>query len=118
MHCVDAVLSARLLLPGMTATPIGYNTVKRVKGKGVADARAASLGGDPAAMMGNNAHPPSVVADLLCDSVDSGGPFYVICPGSTDVDEFKVSYQREFAVKSILPNVPLTKLPLSTPGLP
>ena len=88
-----SVLSARLLLPGMTATPIGYNTVKRVKGKDAADARAAKVGGDPAAMMGN-AHPPSVVADLLCDSVDSGGPFYVICPGSTDVDEFKVSYQR------------------------
>jgi hypothetical protein len=22
-----------------------------------------------------------------------GGPFYVICPGSTDVEEFKQSYQ-------------------------
>lgn len=56
----------------MTATPIGYNTVKRIKGKEAAGARAAKAGGEPAAMMGAAAHPPSVVAELLCESVESG----------------------------------------------
>ena len=68
--------------------------------------------------MGAAAHPPEVVAALLMESVEHGGPFYVICPGSTgargqalltthhawlesrarawfaaDVEEFKRSYQ-------------------------
>lgn len=92
-------LSSRLLLPGVTATPIMYNTTRRVRGNEAADAQLAKMGGKKDEMMSKMmrrgaAISPDVVAGLLTDSVDTGGPFYVICPGSSSIEEFKESYQR------------------------
>lgn len=101
------LVSSRLLLPGMTATPIAYNTVKRLKGEMVATARAEKAGGSEA-MMGKSAVRPETVAGLLLDSIELGGPFYVICPGSTSIEDFKKSYQTH-ADDLILQRMPLSQ---------
>lgn len=106
------VLSSRLLLPGVTATPIAYNTTRRLKGTAAADARSASVGGGKErimeAMTKGAAVAADTVAQLLLEAVERGDPFYVICPGSSSVEDFKRSYQ-EYADDLIQQRAPLSQ---------